>query len=354
MKNAPEISKFMHQFVRNLRPSHFKLVQHAASQIAGRKPRRHAPDFKINEKERHRGRLSPYKDIAGCTQDQLAAWIKEDGHTVQKGGSLAQAFQKTVHVMHSRRGGSFDLSDLHVGKIDKVLGNMANTARVQVDVGADDFLNRIGLRHERKYKSGEITQNFKNHAKIHKDAYKSLESREGTETHEYLREHSTDKYATYKDKASGKVVVAFRGTSPAKAAMNNDLVEDAHIAAGEIHKSSDYGSYKQHIKNMINQYGDGNVSLSGYSLGGAKVEALMQDKDIRSGLGQAVSIAGGASPLDKQLQQKSEDTKISHIYGHNDGVANAKLQHSGSHHTVLYDEANPIKAHTLLDRLASA
>ena len=57
------------------------------------------------------------------------------------------------------------------------------------------------------------------------------------------------------------------------------------------------------------QYGDGNVSLSGFSLGGSKVEALMQESDIRSRLGQAISIAGGASPLDKKLRQKAEDTK---------------------------------------------
>ena len=342
----------MHRFVENLRPSHFKLIQHAASQIAGRKPRKHAPHFKVSEAERHRGRHSAFKDIASASQHEVAQWMKEDGHEHVEGGSLAEAFQKTVRVMHKRRGGSFDLSDLDVGKVDKVLGNLANTARVQVEVGADDFLTRVGLQHERKFKSGEISDNIKEHAKIHKDVYQSLGDRKGTDTHDYLQEHSTDKYGTYRNKKDGRVVVAFRGTSPAQAALNNDLVEDAHVAAGEIHKSSDYASYKQHVKNMIDQYGDGNVSLSGYSLGGSKVEALMQEGDIRSRLGQAVSIAGGASPLDKQLQLKSEDTKISHVYHHNDGVANAKMQHSGSHHTVLYNEADPIKSHMLLDRLA--
>ena len=79
----------------------------------------------------------------------------------------------------------------------------------------------------------------------------------------------------------------------------------------------------------------------------------MQEKDLRSRLGQAVSIAGGASPLDKDLQLKATDTKVSHIYHHNDMVAAAKLQHSGSHHTVLTDQSDSVKSHLLLDRLAS-
>ena len=341
----------MHKFVRNLRPSHYKLVQHAASQIAGRKPKRHAPNFKIGA-ERHRGRFSAFKDIASSTQQEIAQWMKDDGHEHVEGGSLSEAFQKTVHVMHERRGGSFDLSDLHVGKVDSVMKNLANTARVQVDVGADDFLTRIGLRHERKYKSGKISDNFKQHAKLHKDAYQSLDDREGTDMYEYLQKYSNDNIAAYKHRENGRVVAAFRGTSPDAMVNNGDLVSDIHVAAGDIRNDSNYSSYKNTVKNLLDEYGDGNVSLSGYSLGGSKVEALMQEKDLRSRLGQAVSIAGGASPLDKDLQLKAEDTKVSHIYHHNDMVAAAKLQHSGSHHTVLYDQADSVKSHMFLDRLA--
>ena len=348
----------MLDFIKNLRPSDFKLIQHAAAQIAGRKAKRHAPNFQVSSEERRKGRHSPWKDLADAHQSDVAKWVNEDGHKHVTGGSLSEAFQHTIHVMHKRvhpkTGGSFDLSDLHNNKITRTLGNLAETARVNVDVTADDFLNRIGLRHERKYKDGKITTDFRDHARIHKDAYKSLEDREGTADYNYLRKDSTDKYATYRHKKSGKVVVAFRGTSPKQALNNNDLVEDGHIAAGDIRKASDYGSYKQHIENMLDVHGDGNVSLSGYSLGGAKAEALTQEKSLRSRLGQTISIAGGASPLDDSLRQKARDSKISHIYHHNDGVANAKLQHSGTNHTVLYSEGDAVKSHMLLDRLANA
>ena len=313
--------------------------------------KRHAPDFKIVA-ERHRGRFSPFKDIAGSTQRELADWIREDAHQHVEGGSLAEAFQKSVRILHERRGGGFDLSDLHVEKVDKVMRNLANTARVQVDVAADDFLNRIGLQHEKKYKSGKISTTFKNHAKIHRDVYKSLDDRQGTPEYEFLRNHSNDHIGAYKHRESSHIVAAFRGTSPESMINNGDLVSDLHVAAGNIRNDSNYASYKNTIRNLLDEYGDGNVSLSGYSLGGSKVEALMQEKDLRSRLGQAVSLAGGASPLDKDLQLKATDTKISHIYHHNDMVAAAKMQHSGHHHHVLYDEADPIKSHMMLDRIA--
>ena len=140
----------MHRYVENLRPSHFKLIQHAASQIAGRKAKRHAPNFEITSSERRRGRNSPFKDIADSTQAEISSWVLEDGHQHVEGGSLAEALQTTMGVMHHRLGGGFNLSDLHHSKVSAVFKNLAHTAGVQLDVGADNFLHRIGLKHARK------------------------------------------------------------------------------------------------------------------------------------------------------------------------------------------------------------
>ena len=103
---------------------------------------------------------------------------------------------------------------------------------------------------------------------------------------------------------------------------------------------------------MIDKYGSGNVSLSGYSLGGSKAVQLTQEKDLRSHLGTTVALAPGMSPLDDQLRQKARDHKIDYFYHHNDGVANALLAHSGANHTVHYSERDAVKSHMLLDRLA--
>ena len=343
----------MHRYIDNLRPSHFKLIQHAASQIAGRKARRHAPNFKITASERRRGRHSPFKDIADSQQHEVSKWVKEDGHQYVEGGSIGEALQETLHVMHGRLGGGFDLSDLHIDKIGSVMHNLAGSALVQADIAGDDFLHRVGLRHERKYKDAKISDTFREHGRLHKDAYKEMESRGGTKAYEYMKEHSADQYATYKHRKNGKVVVAFRGTSPKEMHNNNDLVDDVHIASGKMKDSSSYNTHKQHVKNMIDKFGSGNVSLSGYSLGGGRAEALTQEKDLRSHLGQTISIAGGASPYDNQLKQKASDLKVSHIYNHSDPVANSKLAHSGINHSVFYGEYDGVKAHmSILDKLA--
>ena len=335
-------------YLRNLKPSHFKLLQHAAGQIAGRKPRRSAPNFNVPRHRQHRARESPYKDIAGSTQNELVSWMKDDAHHAQVGGGLHSAFVDTMDVLHGYYKKAEDKTVPHVKKIGSALTNVANTGRVQLDVAADDFLHRAGLRHHKKYESGEINDEFKDHMELHKDAYMGVEDRKGTKRFQYLKRHSTDKYGTYLDR-NGKVVVAFRGTSPKQALNNNDLIEDAHVASGDVTNMSDYASYKNHVKSMIDEYGSGNVSLSGYSLGGSKAVQLTQENELRSHLGNTVALAPGMSPLDSDLAKKANDHKISYMYHHNDNVANALLQHSGANHTVQYNETDPVKAHMILD-----
>ena len=106
------------------------------------------------------------------------------------------------------------------------------------------------------------------------------------------------------------------------------------------------------IQNQIKKHGQGNVSLSGYSLGGSEAVHLTQDARIRSHLGQTIAIAPGHSPLDDMHKQKANDHKISYIYHHTDPVANSLLEHSGANHHVMYQEADPLKAHLLLDKIA--
>ena len=336
------------EYIQNLKPSHFKLLKHAAGQLAGRKPRRTAPNFNIPREKQYRAQSSPYKDIADGTKKDLLEWIKEDGHHPQLGGGLHSALVDSFDTLHKYHKNIEDKTIPHVRKIKGALNNVANTARVQIDVEADDFLNRVGLRHHKKYKDDKLSDDVKDHFDLHRDAYKSLEDRKGTDKFKYLQKHSTDDYATYLDN-NNKIVVAFRGTSPDKGIINNDFVQDIHVAAGDVRGMSAYKDYKNHIKNMIHEYGSGNVSLSGYSLGGSKAVELTQDKELRSHLGTTTALAPGMSPLDANLKQKATDHKIEYFYHHNDGVANSLLSHSGANHTVHYSQKDPLKSHMILN-----
>ena len=103
--------------------------------------------------------------------------------------------------------------------------------------------------------------------------------------------------------------MAFRGTDPKDALHNNDLVEDVNIAAGNVNAISEFDDYKNAIANLLEEYGDGNVSLSGYSLGGGKAVALTQDKDLRSRLGTTMALAPGMTATDPHLREKAHDIK---------------------------------------------
>ena len=352
----------MHEIVSKMSNREYKLIRHAASQIAGRKAARHAYNFNVPRERQHRARQSPYKDIADSSQHQLAKFMKEDGHRAQVGGGLFSAFEDTVNVIHKEYqnvnrklsdGVDTFAEDTGLKTLKRTLDNVAATTGTNVDVEADDFLHRVGLRHHRKYEDGKISNDFRDHALLSNDAYLKLNDRKGTDRFEYLHDYSTDKYATYLDKNNeGKVVISFRGTDPKHALHNNDLIEDVNIAAGNVNAISEFDDYKNHIRKMLDEYGDGNVSLSGYSLGGGKAVALTRERDLRSRLGQTFAIAPGLTANDRDLYGKSHDTKINYIYHHNDMVANALLAHSGSNHTVLYSQKDPIKSHMLLDEIA--
>lgn len=336
------------EYIDRLKPSQFKLLKHAASQLSGHKPRRSAPNFKVPREKQYRAHSSPFKDIANASKEELIQWLKEDGHKPQIGGGLHSAIVDSFDVLHKYYKDVEDKTVPHVKKIQSTLNNVANTARVQIDVEADDFLNRVGLRHHRKYDDDTVSEEIKDHMDLHRDVYKSLDQRKGTGRFEYLQKHSSDDFGTYKDK-NVKIVVAFRGTSPDKGIINNDFVQDVHVAAGDVKGMARYKDYKNHIKNMVDEYGSGNVSLSGYSLGGSKCVELTQDKDLRSHLGNTMALSPGMSPLDSNLKQKARDEKISYFYHHNDNVSNALIGHSGANHTVQYSEKNAIKAHMILN-----
>ena len=341
----------MHKFIEQMEPQNYLQIRNVANQIAGRKPRNNLYNYKLPRHRQHRTRQSPFKDFADASQSQMIQFLKSDSMQRHEGGGLFGALEDIADTMHKEVRKLPGVKEIE--PLKNTLMDMAGTADVNVDVAADDLLHRVGLRHHRKYKDAEIDDNLRAHALLQKDAYLKLNDRKGTDRFEYINRYSTDKYATYRDlQNQGKVVVAFRGTDPKQAIHNNDFIEDVNIAAGNVNAISEYDDYKNHVTKMLDEFGDGNVSLSGYSLGGAKAVALTREKSLRSRLGTTMAIAPGMTATDKQLAAKAHDTKIQYYYHHNDNVANALLTHGGSNHHVFYNQYDPIKSHMVLSEFS--
>ena len=85
------------EYIKNLKPSQYKLLRHAASQIAGRKAKRHTHNYNLARSEQHRAHQSPFKDIADTPRAELLSWLKEDGH---KNDDLFNAIGQSASLMH--------------------------------------------------------------------------------------------------------------------------------------------------------------------------------------------------------------------------------------------------------------
>ena len=91
----------MHRFIEDIEPKNYRVIRHAAAQIAGRKPRKYHYDYKIPRDKQHRARQSPYKDIADATQEQMIQFMKEDSLKRQMGGGLFSAFEDVASTIHN-------------------------------------------------------------------------------------------------------------------------------------------------------------------------------------------------------------------------------------------------------------
>ena len=345
----------MHRFVSRLKDNHWRMVQMAASQIAGRKPGRRHYDYAVPRDKQHRKHTSAFKDIASSDKHQVASWIASDGAGAVKGGSLADAMRHTFHVMHEtyRREGRGGSISGFVGRLGGTFKNLAETAGKQVDIFADDMLHKIGIRAKRKYVSGAIHYDHSIAARLAKDAYADPDSRKGSDGWSYDRDNSSDYYATYlKD---GKARVHFRGTKPLAALENADLANDLKIATGDSSDIVGMSDRKHLVGRLLDKYGDGQVTVDGYSLGGATALEIINDAKLGKRLGNDnYLLAPGITAANEHLRDYSHNLKSHFIYHHNDMVANSLLNNATDHHTVLYDNPDPFSSHMFLDELSNA
>ena len=351
----------MQHLITNLTEKHWRTVQNVAHQIAGRKARRSHHHFNIPREMQDRRRQSPFKDIASSAKHQIAAWIEEDGHhhdhvANAHGGSLSNAMRHVLHTAHhiyqreNRTGGGLPNG---IKRLGTMLHHAGKSLGVQADVASDQFLNKVGIRKELKYKSAENNDQLRFHAKLNREVYK--ENRGDVGDYKYSHDDSTKDFGVWKHEGEGKAMVVFRGTDPSKAHLNNDLIDDARIATGLTKEFTTNDAAQMKIKELLNKHGDHHVSVSGYSLGGGRMLQAISSGGIYDRLGNNnFALAPGLTSVHPQFERFANFSKIQYAYHHNDAVANSLLAKKDDRHHVFYDEANPIKAHLFLDKLADS
>ena len=387
----------VHQIIDKYTSSQWKEIQNAAHQIAGRKPKRNRYNLRVPRHLQDRRRQSAFKDIANSDRNQVRDWVREDGsHNdhIEHGqnGSLSNAFRHTLHVMHHvyRRdlqehhdrvgGGLFEDVGNFVQKdvieagakqvqnevenvnraitkdIPKGLERVGNTLEgtgkmmgVQADIAADDFLNKVGIRKQKRYHSAHITDEMTLHARLNKEVYKG--ERGDVDGWSYLSKDSNNDYGVWEK--DGEAMMVFRGTDPSKAFKNMDLVDDGRIATGTTLELDTNKSARDKMLELLDRYGDHKVNTSGYSLGGGRQLQLLNDNDIYSRLGdKSYSLAPGLTAFNPNLKKYSTYDKVHYVYGHNDMVANSLLANKNDNHSVFYNYSDGLKAHLFLDDLA--
>ena len=370
----------MHHIIDTYNDRQWRTLQNVASQIAGRKPKRTQYDLKIPREMQDRRRQSPFKDIASNYRRQVSQWVRDDGehnqHQEMDGGSLSNALRHTLHVahhvyqrdMHAHRtgGGLGDLIEDAGGLVNKISDNvkeavtdapsglrrigdtLENTARatgVQADIMGDKFLHEIGIRKHKKYESAAITGDIKLHSLLNQEVYKK--DRGDVAGWSYLNEDSTNDYGVWSK--DGEAMFVFRGTDPSKAMDNKDLVDDARIATGTTLELTTNKSARDKMMELFDRFGDHKVNTSGYSLGGGRQLQLLNDSAIYKRLGdKSYTLAPGVTALNPNLKKYASYDKMHYVYAHNDMVANSLLAHKNDNHSVLYDYADPLKAHLFL------
>ena len=351
----------MHEIVDQHSHKHWRTIQNVAHQIAGRKARRGHHHLDIPREMQDRRRQSAFKDIAASHKEQITGWLREDGdhsqHVEQAdGGSLTNALRHTLHVAHhvyrrdlERSGGALDLHK-GVKRLGTMLGDTAKVLGVQADVAGDKFLHHLGVRKHLKYRSAEGNDSMALHARLNREVYKENPGDVGALR--YSAEDSTKDYGVFHD-GHHKAYMVFRGTDPSKITENNDLIDDARIATGLTGEMTTNSGAQAKLRELIQRHGDHNVNVSGYSLGGGRMLQAIQSSDIYKGLGDDnFALAPGLTTGHPQFKKFATYSKMQYAYHHNDVVANGLLAHKNDQHHIFYDEANPVKGHLFLDKLA--
>jgi hypothetical protein len=350
--------------IERLSNKNFRHFRELSSQIAGRKQRRKtAFDFRVPRHLQHRARQSPYKDIAGASKSEVVSWLKEDGNAPSaEGGSISDAIRHIAHVHHNvlardmkevRKGGSISgfLGDAgHMLKRGhEVFENFGGTKLKQAEILGDDLLDKIGLRKSR-YSKLERNDDNRLHARLAQEVYKGHSSRSAIDGWEY--DSGTDRYGVFKK--GNQAIVHWRGTRPdADIIASGDLSADAKIAFGESDSMHGLEDDRQIVRDLLQSGYD--TSVGGYSLGGGRALAVMNDPALYRRLGQNNHvISPGITAMNPHLKHLATLDKVHYTYSAFDDVSSALMNHATDNHHVDRSVQDGINAHTtFLKDLAS-
>jgi len=330
-----------------LSDKNFRIISQVANQLAGRKPKRGHLDYNVPRGNQDRRHSSAYKDLASADdKHQVIKWIREDKHHRIAGGSISDAFRGCVKELHRSRAraprGGGVRTDAFLRRTAATLHNLASTTNSVVDITADHFMSKIGLR-ERRYKSAEVSTQARLHARLATEMYKPHNERASVDGYSYVSSRSDDDYGLYEK--DGKRIFVGRGTDPSSyARLPADLLHDAQIAMG--HRMSDQNKLRERIRTIVDESDPHTVSLSGYSLAGGKMLNAALDDDIYQKLSDhSFVISPGVAETDPDLQKMATLDKFAYSYSAHDHISNALLQHANDNHEVNYDVAGIHEAH---------
>lgn len=120
-----------------------------------------------------------------------------------------------------------------------------------------------------------------------------------------MRQYTNQDMLTVKDKSSGKVIVAVRGTDQYNKTGNRlrDLADDYRIATGENERVSRKFEVEKVVKRVIKRFGKDKVILTGHSLGAFVSTKISDDLGVK-----AVVFNIGSSLMDDKTGKNDDIT----------------------------------------------
>jgi len=181
----------------------------------------------------------------------------------------------------------------------------------------------------------EITDETKDLARMVKETYKGVDSRQ-TEVagHTLSKEDSDDWFSVYKNDANKKIVVGIRGTRD-----KADIIPDLKIAAGTAKFDKDLNQYK----GLKSKYKDYEFEVAGHSLGGSKAMFIGQDQDDKT----HAFNPGYSYYLEDNYNLQRDKLNLHVVDG--DHVSNQILQEQPKNTTLYQKDSmiDPLKNHTI-------
>jgi len=151
---------------------------------------------------------------------------------------------------------------------------------------------------------------------------------------EYQLVHQTPTLKFYENPYDGKMVVAIRGTNPSDPA---DLYADTLIAIGKLTSSNRYKKDAEEVRRIKYKFPSHKFYGVGHSLGGAILDAMIDEGLLLSGLSYNPAVESKHSQSEKNARIYKEGDPLHNIMGKGSKVEQVKEKGSSSIAGKVYD-----------------